>query len=118
MNGAGDFRAAEHLDRALHLPPMAEMDDVAERTAAVGARRRLHLRKLPETGNELRRSREGRPVLDMNLGLVILVHALPRLLFSCLLKPPVLKKWRTAIVNGAFTMAGWRKARGPAMERA
>lgn len=116
MDGARHFVRAEHLDGALDLAPVAEMDDVAERTAAVGARGRLHLRKLAEILDQVGRAAEGCPVLDMEMVVMIVVHARPRLLFSCLLKPLVLEKWRTAIVNAAFTMAGWRKARGPAME--
>ena len=80
MDRAGRFGFAEHVDRALDLPPVAEMDDVAERSAAVGADRRFALRVLAELGDQLGRLAERCPVLDMDM----LVHAFPLgVVFPC-----------------------------------
>ena len=67
MDRAGHVFATEHLDRSLDMPPMAEMDDVAERAASVGAVGRLDRRQIAIFGDQCARLREGGAIGNMNM---------------------------------------------------
>ena len=73
MDGAGHLVIAQHRDGAFDLPPAAKMNDVAERTAAVGALSGLELRQLAIMGDEVGRVRKHRAIFNMNM----VVHAWP-----------------------------------------
>ena len=60
---------AEQQDQALDLPPAAEMEDVAEVAAAVGAKRRLARRIFAEAGHQIGRVGCRRPVGKVNMKL-------------------------------------------------
>lgn len=116
MDGAGHLIQPKHRDCSLHLPPMAEMDHVSERTAAVGARGRLQLRELAKIGDELRCFPQRRPVLNVDM----VVHAnfpnsflLRRSLAGQGCEKPHLRRERR--IHHA---SGWRKLPAPAMTQA
>lgn len=71
MDGSGHLVSAQHRDGALDLPPAAEMNDVAERAAAVGALGGLELRQLAKSGDEISRVGKHRAIFNMNM----VVHA-------------------------------------------
>ena len=79
MHRPDGVRLAQKLDRALDLAPLAEMDDVADRAAAIGALRGLDRRHLAEQGDELLRLVEP-GTIDMNMNIQV---ALPSLSARC-----------------------------------
>jgi hypothetical protein len=101
VDSAGHLVIAQHRNGAFDLPPAAKMNDVAERTAAIGALGRLELRQLPIVSDEVVCVGKDRAIFNMNM----VVHAWPshlsllERLFSC----ASLSNWRIAVVNGAFT---------------
>jgi hypothetical protein len=60
-------RHAQYLDRPLDLPPLAEMDDIADGAAAVGALGGLDHGELAEQGHQLVGLIEP-GTIDMNIG--------------------------------------------------
>ena len=81
MYRPGHLGRAQHFDRSLHLPPVAEMDDVAERAASAGALRRFRLCMLAEARDQVGRFGERRPVLNVNVYLGVTVQSFPASLF-------------------------------------
>ena len=67
MDGACHILATEHLDRPLDLPPVAEMEDVAERAAAIRPIGRLDHGQLAENRDQLGRLGQSRAVGDMDM---------------------------------------------------
>lgn len=67
MDAAGDFPEAQHQDRPLDQPPAAEVDQIAEAAAAIGARCGLARGMLAEQGNEIGRVVECGAVGDMDV---------------------------------------------------
>ena len=62
MDRARHIFDTKHPDGALNLAPVAEMDDVSERSAPISSAGRLHLRKFTETGHEIGSIGQGCPV--------------------------------------------------------
>ena len=58
---------AKHVDRPLDLPPAAEMDDVAEIAASIGALRRFGTGEFPEPVDQLRGVGESRAIGHMDM---------------------------------------------------
>ena len=67
MDGACHILATEHLDRPLDLPPVAEMEDVAERAAAIRSIGRFDHGQLAENRDQLGRLGQSRAVGDMDM---------------------------------------------------
>jgi hypothetical protein len=67
VHRADRVRQAQHLDRPLDLAPLAEMDDVADGAAAVGALGGFDHGELAEQGHQLVRLIQTRTI-DMNIG--------------------------------------------------
>lgn len=105
-NGVGN---AQYLDRALNLPPVAEVDDIAERAAAVGALGGFQHRMIAEQRHQLMRQIQARAI-DMNM---IVQEAAP---FSCpMFRPGAVSNMRMLTINGMFTTHSWRTSRQAAM---
>ena len=62
MNGARSLFVAEHLYGAFDFAPMAEVDDVTQAPAAIGAQCRLLPGIFTKMGHEVGRFRERHPV--------------------------------------------------------
>lgn len=67
VDGAAHRLVAEHRDHPLDLAPAAEVDDIAEDPAAVGADRRLRHGVLAEAGDELGSVGQGFPAGEMDV---------------------------------------------------
>ena len=101
MDGARHVLATEHLDRPFDLPPMAEMEEVAERPAPVRAARRLVPRMLAEKVDQVGRLGQRGAILHMNM----MSH-------GALVAHRPFSNCPIAVLNGAFTiMAGARRRR-------
>lgn len=78
MHRPGHLFVAQHVDRALDLPPAAEVDDIPQAPAAVGALGGLRAGIFAEPVDQLRRLGESRAVLDMD----VVTQPNPRSFFS------------------------------------
>lgn len=67
MDAAVDILCIEHCNGALNGPPVAEVHDVAETPALVGAIGRFQLRIFAEFGDQVRSLGENGTVGDMNI---------------------------------------------------
>lgn len=67
MDGPRRTGPAEQCDHPLYLPPVTEMDEVAERSAAVGADRGLVLGAISEAGDQIGRVGKGRAAVNMDM---------------------------------------------------
>lgn len=67
MNGVRHILATKHLDGPFDLAPAAEMDDVAEGSAAVRAVGGLDHRQFAIFRDQRARFQEGGPISNMNI---------------------------------------------------
>jgi hypothetical protein len=67
VNATRHILATEHLDRPLDLAPMAEMNDVAERTAAIRPIGGFDRRQFAIFLEEIAGLRQGRAIENMNM---------------------------------------------------
>jgi hypothetical protein len=62
VDAAGRVLGAEHLNRTLDLPPTAEVQQIADGAAFLGARRRFELGMVTESIDEIGRFGERRAI--------------------------------------------------------
>lgn len=76
MDGSGRFGDVQHFDRPLYLPPMAEVDDIAERAAVVRPLCSFGAGMLSKLRDQICRFGERSPVGHVNM----VLQAFPALL--------------------------------------
>lgn len=76
MNRTCYILATQSTDSAFDLPPVAEVDDIPDDPAAVGAGRGFAARRLPERGDQPGSVGERGPIREVEIGRGLLVHSL------------------------------------------